>query len=202
VPRDRQRVCLESGLKLDINKLIRKGMMQPGSWTRALTSWSYTHGGETIANAIITANMECEERGWIRVEKGKQDQWIDLISQPRNLGGRQWYFICPKTSRRCSILWKPPGSSIFASRQTWGRQVAYRSQFETPHDRALRTAQEIRESLGGPDWGETDGYDPPKPKWMREATYERALERLNKYEDTANQRLYLLLGRFMRAGLV
>jgi hypothetical protein len=37
--RSRQRVRLEDGLKLSINKLIGRGGIQPGSKTRAIASW-------------------------------------------------------------------------------------------------------------------------------------------------------------------
>jgi len=55
-------------------------------------------------------------------------------------GSLRPYCICPRTARRISALWKPPGSRSFAGRQAWGRQVAYGSQFETPRDRALSAA--------------------------------------------------------------
>ncbi len=66
---------------------------------------------------------------------------------PRHFGGRQWYFVCPRTCRSVSVLWKPPGATQFASRQFWGRQVAYASQFETPSDRALRGKAKIKARL-------------------------------------------------------
>ena len=34
-------------------------------------------------------------RGWICLELGDLDQWIELIALPRHYGGRQWYFLCP-----------------------------------------------------------------------------------------------------------
>ena len=37
----------------------------------------------------------------------------------------------------------------FASRRAWGNSVAYRSQFLTPHRRALAQGQRIRRQLGG-----------------------------------------------------
>jgi hypothetical protein len=33
MPRPRQRVCLQDGLKLDLNRLIRLGTVQPGMMT-------------------------------------------------------------------------------------------------------------------------------------------------------------------------
>ena len=120
MPRARQRVCLEAGLKLDINRLIRKGVMRPGVRSGPFQiSWTNNYTGEIIASGLITANMEGLYQGWFRFQLGSLDQWIDLIPQPRHFGGRQWYFECPETHRRCSVLWMPPGATRFCSRQAW-----------------------------------------------------------------------------------
>jgi hypothetical protein len=65
----------------------------------------------------------------------------------------------------------------FLSRQAWGRRVAYGSQFETPQDRALSAAQNIRYRLGGKDYVSVDGLLPPKPKGMHWRTYEVKIKR-------------------------
>ena len=130
MPRPRQRVCLESGLKLDLNRLRRQGGVQPGAKIGPnVIQWTDTYTGEELASGLITANMEGQFQGWFRIQLGNLDQWIDLIPQPRHFGGRQWYFECPATNRRCSVLWMPPGATRFRSRQAWGRRVAYGSQF-------------------------------------------------------------------------
>lgn len=72
MPRPRQRVCLEQGLKLDLSKLTRQGWVQPGAKTGPhLIRWTYIYTGEEIARGLITANMEglipkdIEAPGWI-----------------------------------------------------------------------------------------------------------------------------------------
>jgi hypothetical protein len=111
------------------------------------------------------------------------DQWIGLIACPRHYGGKQWYFICPVTNRRASVLWKPPGATRFRSRQGWGKGVvAYRSQFLGPDDRAHAGQAKIKARLVGDR--DPDEWDlPPKPKWMRWRTYNRYVERYDAYED-------------------
>jgi hypothetical protein len=42
------------------------------------------------------------------------------VSRACHFGGRQWYFVCPYTKRRVSVLWMPPGARYFACRQRWG----------------------------------------------------------------------------------
>jgi len=133
MPRSRQRACLEQGLKLDINRLIRQGAMRPGVRSGSFRiSWTDSYTGEVVAAGIITANMEGLYQGWFRIQLGSLDQWIDLIPQPRHFGGRQWYFECPMTRRRCSVLWRPPGAKRFCSRQAWTRQAAYAHSFSMP----------------------------------------------------------------------
>ena len=188
--RPRERVRLEDGLKLDLNKLIRQKLVRPGSKTGTGIRWSYRYLDEEITAGKITADMTYYRRGWLRLQFGNLDQWIDLETVPRHFGGRQWYCVCPRTERRVSVLWKPPGSRSFASRQAWGRQVAYGSQFETPRGRALSAAQAIRCKLGGKDYISIDDDMPPKPKWMRWNTYERITRRCETNEAICN--LYLL----------
>jgi hypothetical protein len=121
---------------------------------------------------------------------GDLDQWIDLVTQPRYFGGRQWYFECPVTHRHCSVLWMPPGARRFCSRQTWRRQVAYASQFETPADRAYRGQAKIKSKLIG-DHDPDEGELPPKPKWMRWHTYNRYEQKFDAYEDIRDRHLFV-----------
>src|SRR6516165_12154035 len=129
MPRPRQRACLQSGLRLNLNRLIRRGIVEPGAYSGREVSWTDSYADEQIAWGLITADMSGPDEGWFRIQLGQLDQRINLVSQPRNFGGRQWYFICPSMGRRVSVLWKPPGAREFACRQRWGRQVAYASQF-------------------------------------------------------------------------
>src|SRR3977135_625715 len=120
--RPRERVRLEDGLKLDLNRLIRQNLVRPGAKWGAVILLNYRCLDEEITTGKITADMTYARRGWLRLQFGNLDQWIDLETVPRHFGGRQWYFVCPRTERRVSVLWKPPGSGSFASRQAWGRQ--------------------------------------------------------------------------------
>ncbi len=156
----------------------------PGS----LTDWigvTWFYRGEEGMSAFISADMRGPHEGWLHIAASTQqlDQRIALVACPRNFGGRQWYFVCPYTSRRAMVLWMPPGASDFACRQRWGRQVAYVSQSASRIDRAYRGQAKITSrlcSIGGFDpeqwrW-------PPKPKWMRWGTYRRAEEKFDRYE--------------------
>jgi hypothetical protein len=198
MPRPRERVCLEDGLKLDLNRLRRQGLVRPGSRTGpAAIHWSDRSTGEIFAIGTMSASMEDTSLGWFRINLGRLDQFIVLIAKPRHFGGRQWYFSCPVTKDRVSVLWKPPGATRFCSRQSWGSQVAYASQFETRNDRAWRGQAKIKARLIADL--DPDEWDlPPKPKWMRWRTYKRYEEKFDCYEDVLDERVIAVASRLLR----
>ena len=179
--RNRQRVCLQDGLKLDLNRLARRGFIKFGAniGPRGIT-WTHSYWGE-IATGIVSANMSGQNEGWLRIQLGKLDQWITLVARPRHFGGKQWYFVCPVTNRLASVVWNPPGATRFCSRETWGRQVAYQSQFNDASNRAHAGKARIKSRLIGSL--DPDQWDlPPKPRWMRWKTYNRYEKKFDDYE--------------------
>jgi hypothetical protein len=184
--RARVRVCLQDGLKLDLNHLARRGFIKFGANIGARgISWSNSHHG-AIASGVISADMTDPSHAWFRVALGSFVQQITLVSRPRHFGGRQWFFQCPATNRLAAVLWKPPGAGRFCSRQAWGRQVAYRSQFQGASDRAYLGKERIKARLIG-DLNPNEWELPPKPKRMRWATYNRYIERFDDYEETLDR---------------
>src|SRR5262245_41992854 len=181
MPRSRQRVCLQEGLKLDINLLVRRGLIAPGSATSPhAIRWGNTDG-EVIVSGWLSADMRSDVEGSFHIQIAELDQTITLVTFPRYYGGRQWFFVCPVMNRRASVLWLPRDARQFASRHAWPGKVAYRSQFMTAMDRAYLGMERIKRCL----IGELDPQDwdlPPKPKWMRWKTYHRYVERFERYE--------------------
>jgi hypothetical protein len=198
MPRARQRTCLQDGLSLNLNRLARRGFIQPGAATGPVGIKWRNYLDKEIASAIITADMRGPDEGWFRIQMGRLDQQIYLVSHARHFGGRQWYFICPSTNRRASVLWKPPGALYFECRQAWGRQVAYASQFRGRINRAHDRKAKINAllcSIGGFDPDEWDL--PPKPKWMRWDTYNRAVEKFDRHQARLRKGADALLPRFL-----
>jgi hypothetical protein len=195
--RPTSRARLEYGVKLNINRLIRSGAIQPGSHIVSGSGWRNTHDGE------LTAKFEAisgTEEGWfrIRIAKIDLDQRIHLVSCPRHFGGRQWYFICPYMNHRVSVLWMPPGARYFASRQRWGRRVAYLSQCLSREDRAERGRSKIKSRLcsaGGFD--PEDWNFPPKPKRMRWRTYTRLMAKFDRYDEVSDARSWVRLVKIL-----
>jgi hypothetical protein len=195
MPKPRQRACLQDGLRLDLNKLARQGLVRPGASVGPhLIRWTYTHTGEEIASGLITANMEGQYEGWLRIQIGSLDQRIILVPRARHFGGHQWYFVCPVMNRWSSILWMPPGATRFCSRQTWRRQVAHASQFADPDNRAHIGQAKIKSRLIA-DLDPDDWARPPKPKGMRWRTYERCVQKFDAYEAILNYGILELLAK-------
>jgi hypothetical protein len=182
MPRPRYRACLQEGLKLDLNRLARKGHIKFGADVGAQGIVWRSSLEREIATGIITADMTDPNHAWFRIGIGGFEQRITLVSRPRHFGGRQWFFVCPITHALATVLWKPPGASKFCSRQAWGRQVAYHSQFQDAATRAQLRKERIKARLIGDL--DPDEWDlPPKPKWMRWKTYNRYVESFDKYEE-------------------
>jgi hypothetical protein len=183
MPRACQRVRLESGLRLDINRLAQRGFIHPGALSGAGISWTDSYSGNEIASGIISSDLRGPYEGYLRIEIGSLKQEIHMVARKRHFGGHQWFFICPDTTRRALVLWMPPGARYFCCRQRWGRQVAYVSQFMTPIDRAHRGKARINSQLCA-----IGGFDPdewvlaPKPKWMRRETYYKAEQKFDRYD--------------------
>jgi hypothetical protein len=91
------------------------------------------------------------------------------------------------------VVWLPPGASRFCSRQAWGKQVAYSTQFESKFDRAITARQKVKRrliaSLNPRDWDL-----PPKPKWMRWNTYERLAGKYEAEQDNIDQIIETCVG--------
>jgi hypothetical protein len=178
-----QRVRLESGLKLDLNRLARRGIIKPGAITGPIgIAWT-DDTGQQVASGYVTADMGGEQVGWLRIRLGPLDQCICLVGRPRHFGGRQWFFKCPQLHSLATVLWMPAGADTFASRQKWGRQVAYASQFMDRVARGHQGAATIKSRLCTSGGFDPDEWDlPPKPKWMRWRTYNRMVEKFDGYE--------------------
>jgi hypothetical protein len=103
------------------------------------------------------------EEGWIEIAER-----VPLVHTAQPFGGERLWFACPECGRRCAVLY---GGRRFLCRCCVG--LPYTSQSEAAPDRLRRRARLIRERLGGSDYANLSLDFPPKPKWMRWATYER-----------------------------
>lgn len=183
--RDRRRVVLQSGPKLDIRKLPLKAN------TTFWTSWRYSTGLEVGIRVTLGHRW-----GSMTLEHAQRRQEIHLEAQPRHFGGCQWYALCPRTGRRALTLWMPPGSPIFASRWAWPHQVAYATQFEDPVGRAWSAKRRVVRRLGSRD---PNDYElRRRPKGMRRRTYAKLTERYWAAEAALDDHLFQFMNRLVR----
>ena len=188
-------MCLESGLKLDLNRLMRQRCILPGAHSAFTRVWNNSYTGEEIARAHFAAHMSQHE-GRLLIQIGDTEQTILLMPRVKRFGGHQWYFVCPVMNRCCSVLWRPPGATHFRCRQGWGGAVAYTSQFLDPDNRAHRGKAKIRARLIA-DLDPDEWELPPKPKWMRLSTYNRLVDRFDSYEEILERGIPELLAKLL-----
>ena len=132
--------------RIDVRRWQRDGLLE----SRAAFRWQWSHNGEVVAWISVRAqdsgvNLTYRHRSHSHDWKN-EDYLVLLEWTPCNFGGERAWFICPARgcARRVAILY---GGSIFACRHCY--QLAYDSQNESAHSRALGRTQAIRMKLGG-----------------------------------------------------
>jgi hypothetical protein len=163
--------------QLDIRDLQRKGFLRPCGWVGL--NWS--RDGEVVASIRILAEFDrivLSYRHQSYGEDWKSKEYSIFIDRTRcNYGGERVWFLCPGRgcSRRVAVLY---GGSVFACRHCY--ELAYDSQREQAHSRALSRAQAICMKLGGSPGGNWPG----KPKGMHWRTYNQLCR---EAEDAQNR---------------
>ena len=186
------RPTTESGLTLNLSTLLRDRLFRSRcAWSGSIV-WTNTKTGERVGSISYEAHLG-EDSGRVRLhytttrwdgEKHSSDYWVSLETTPQPFGGRRWWFICPRIGVRAAKLYLPNWAFTFASREAY--RLAYASQREPAHDRALRRAFKLRGKLGVE--GGVGDYV-PKPKWMRWPTYDRKLEEIFAAEEVVDAHL-------------
>jgi hypothetical protein len=200
MPRNLQRLCLQDGISINLNRLLQRGsLVRNGRTVGAGIQWTSNVWG-VVGTGTMSADMTDEQWGWFSIRmNGGADQHVQLKAQPRYFGGRQWYFLCPSTQAPVSVLWRPNGASRFVGRGAWGpRKVAYRSQFMDRYNRAHHAQCRIRRKLCERGNFDPDEWDlPPKPKGMRQRTYEGIEAKYDHYEAILDEGLDAAAARLM-----
>jgi len=193
------RPAVEDGLTLNLNTLIREGLFCPNQDRRGSIGWTNSTTGERVGWIGYHADLG-QQHGRVRLtytsthpwsgEKRQSDYGIELTTTPQPFGGRRWWFICPRTGDLVSKLYLPPGAASFASRRAY--RLSYRSQRESPSDRAINRAFRLRRKLGS-DGG--IGQSILEPKGMRWRTFNREIANVGAAEDLVNGYTVLLVNR-------
>jgi hypothetical protein len=163
--------------RLDIRRLQQKGVLNLRHWL----NWQWTLNDQPYANINIRPESDRVMLSYRHRSGGgewKNEEYPVLMTQTHcHFGGVRQWFLCPARgcTRRVAVLY---GGAIFACRQC--HQLAYDSQSEAAHDRALRRAQKLHVRMGGS--GAVGDGPPPKPRRMHWKTYKLLADRFERAE--------------------
>ena len=83
MPRDRQRACLQEGLKLDLNRLARKGLITRGAKSAPQSiRWTHSYTGQVITSGWISADMQGGAEGWLHIQSTSLTSGSPLLPCP------------------------------------------------------------------------------------------------------------------------
>jgi hypothetical protein len=151
--------------------LSRNGNLRPGSSSTVRWSRNGQESASIGVRSTIDSVVLSYRRKFCGSDERKSEEYpVYLDWTPCNYGGKRPWFLCPALgcSRRVAVLY---GGGIFACRRC--HHLAFESQREQSHYRALRRTQAIRMKLGGS--GSMAELFPAKPKGMHWRTYDRLL---------------------------
>lgn len=94
-------ITVEDYLRLDVRLLARQGYLEPGS--RKLIGWK-VHANHLGAVTVCAGSNAVDIMGEYGQCRGVSEV-VDLESTPCRFGNSRRWFICPKCSRRCAILY-------------------------------------------------------------------------------------------------
>jgi hypothetical protein len=188
----------ESTFRIDIDALRRHRMIRLGVRGGCVMHFS---GHWHDLDVECETHIDGPWNGWVRLKYEMTDYWtnepleiddkIFLATSRPPFGGLRWWFVCPRLNRRVRKLYLPLGGRHFWSRRAY--RLAYASQRETVHDRAMRRARKLTLKLGGDP---ADDEYPDKPKRMRWTTYTRLMDKLIAADRVADERLIMHAARW------
>ncbi len=141
----------DASLRLSIKFLKEHGYLENDSFRGGTVN--YDVGGTPSGSISISVSTENDPYVELRYtitdnwsgEKTERDYRVDLERVPSNLGkGFRYYFNCPTTGRRCTILYQAYGSHFFKSREAYQNRLYYPSQLESKRFRGIRMFEEER----------------------------------------------------------
>ena len=119
------RQLMENALTLDVNDMLRRGVLACGSWTRGVISWLGPDGKTVAASVSYEADMASAAGRYLRLRfstldprgggRRQADQHISLTATRPGFGGERWWFV--DDGRRVAQLYLPHGCDQFRSRR-------------------------------------------------------------------------------------
>ncbi len=146
-------LVVEDSLQLRIKDVVDAGLHEG----KGPITVGTTPGGFDVPVIVVGLGDHLEltlYAGW-----GNIRQRVHLVETPVHFGGMRRWFLCPRCSRRCGVLYCV---KEFACRKC--HDLRYLSQHESPRERMFRQLRKIRKVIGTG----MDIYGPlaPPPKGM------------------------------------
>ena len=175
----------ESALPLDIRKLHREKLLNPG--TRITSTWST--GGNVHSRISATAFDDCLVLDYSHNGEPVK-QTISFSWTQCNYGGKRIWFCCPFCGRRCAIIYG--AGKYFGCRVCYN--LTYESCNENKRDRRFSKADRLRRKIGA----KPGAFNPLplfKPKGMHYKTWMRIRNQIQHLESIGFAELAMMLGR-------
>ncbi len=170
------KVLIESGLRLDIHRLVRSNAK--AGHGDVWCSWAWWRGDERQATISYRLVMQGDGFGHLYLRFNQADEPVEqkiyVHSEPCRFGGVRWFASCPRSGRKAAKLYCLSGSKGFWSRKLFAHCTAYASQQEAPG--FARTLGQRDRLLGRKLKGDDTEFI-MKPKWMRWKTFDRLMAR-------------------------
>jgi hypothetical protein len=153
--------------------------------------WQWTNGGGRTATIGIVGGrdaitlvyrIQAHGEDWQEVQQRVPIRWTTC-----RFGGERPWFVCDVQAngvycgRQVAKLYG--AGRLFACRHCY--RLAYQVQRGGLMDRAHHRLARLHRKLGA-DYDGPDGPPPPRPKWMRQRTYQRAVQQIENGEDHLN----------------
>ena len=166
-------------------------------WTRQgeAEPWADVEVALTLYCDHAVAVLRFDIEHWSN-RTGPQVQRISIVTAPCRFGGQRWWWLCPRTGRRCAKLYLPNGGALFLSRGRGGYNLAYASQNGSAMDRSHARQRRLYSLLGG-EYQYFEQPPPLRPRGMRHATYERMVSRISEAMEQHDEIFMAEAARFI-----
>ncbi len=175
---------LNSCLKLNLKTILKGYQSGSLSWSRnkkEFASIAYSRFLDNPDDMYIRLFYSITPRNQ---EAISLDYQIQVITTPANFGGHRFWFICPVTFKKASVLYSSSRYQKFVSRHAIG--LLYESQSENYGNRLITKKEKIEKKLGGENCYK-------KPKGMHQRTYDKSLNQFFSLEEKINNYMIEIL---------
>jgi|LSQX01.3.fsa_nt_gb hypothetical protein len=172
--------------RIDMRDLTRWGVLKHNScsfsmeWTDGSSIWLEVNSSKDGKYIVIEYKLT-DFQG----DSYNMKYTISLDRIPSNLGrGYIYYFICPKTGKRCRVLYRAYGSYIFRSRDSYPYRLYYPIQTESKNNRKFERVHSIKAKLDKLNVGRKRKQDYFKGKRTKYSFKKKAyMERFVKLDE-------------------